>query len=703
MNDFIPGNLKENINKDYINKFSLETLKEDMFIPINMQDDFLYVGIVDAESRERRNSILTKIILTTRLKPKVVALTKKQFEELIEGFEGLNKNFENQPLNIAEKEKKLGISSDSLPELPDISLAQPKIDIPRKKRLGEQLIEEGLISQEQLEQALMESKQTGTPIGSTLVKLGFINIEQLREALSKQQGFDHVESKSLKVEPNVIRLLPEDFIKDNKVVPLKIDGKTIMVGMVNPNNKQVLNDIIYLTGFKPNPLILTHIEYEKCIENFFRTKRETEKIMEEISLDADTIITENNLWQQVEKEFEDESNIVAKFASSIVTEAIEKKASDIHIEPRNSGYIVRYRIDGILRVALEVPQKVENKLISRLKVISKMDISEHRRPQDGRFTLKYNDKLYNLRLNTLPIGTKEKIVIRILRPETKVVSQGEKKIDIIGTTSEDIRKIELMTTSPHGIILTTGPTGSGKTTTLYAILNKMNNEDVNVTTVEDPIEIKLEGINQVQVNPKADITFASCLRAILRQDPDIIMIGEIRDLETLDAAIYASLTGHLVLSTIHTNSATGTITRLVKMGIAPYLIASSVIGIIAQRLVRKVCPVCRQIYEPTKEELKLVLSNSDDYDLFMNNKIYKAAGCDNCNNTGYISRMGIYEVMPVNRDIQKIISNSCAAHEIEEIAISCGMKTLQRSGQDAILNGEITIAEYLRVLGANYD
>ncbi|EKE03024.1 MAG: hypothetical protein ACD_20C00287G0007 [uncultured bacterium] len=726
MSSFIPENLKDSINKEYVNKFSIDTLKQEMFIPVNKQDDVLYVGIVDAENRERRNSILTKVIMTTKLKPKVIALTQQQFDELIETCESESFNSTSESVSNLVTQVNEAVQSDHFNQLsqkdqpeqlidksqqdqpiklnePVISVKPVSSSLAPKKKLGEQLIDEGLITEEQLSQALAESKQTGTPIGSALVKLGFIHIDQLREALSIQQGYAHVESKDLKVEPNVIRLLPEDFIRENRAVPISTDGKTIMVGMVNPNDKQVLNDIIYLTGLKPFPLILTHIEYERCIVNFFETKRETEKLMEEISLDEDILIIEENLWQQVEKEFEDESNLVARFASSLIIEAIEKKASDIHIEPRSDKYIVRYRTDGILRQILEVPAKIENLLISRLKVVARMDIAEHRRPQDGSFTLKYNNNLYNLRLNTLPVGAKEKMVIRILRSDLRIVNKESKKIELVGASREDVKRIELMTTSPHGIILATGPTGSGKTTTLYSILNKVNNEMVNITTVEDPVEIKLEGINQIQVNAKADITFASCMRAILRQDPDIIMVGEIRDIETLDAAIYASLTGHLVLSSVHTNSATATITRLINMGAAPYLIASSLVGVIAQRLMRKLCPMCRELYVPSEQELELIVSNPDDYDGFSEHKIYKAVGCSNCDNTGYIGRMGVYEVMPINRELKKIITNSNIAHEIEEIAVSCGMRTLQRSGLDAILKGDTTINEYIRTLGANND
>ena len=260
-----------------------------------------------------------------------------------------------------------------------------------------------------------------------------------------------------------------------------------------------------------------------------------------------------------------------------------------------------------------------------------------------------------------------------------------------------------MINSPHGIILATGPTGSGKTTTLYSILNKLNNESINITTIEDPVEIKLDGINQVQVNPKADITFASCLRAILRQDPDVVMIGEIRDSETLEAAVHAALTGHLVLSTLHTNSATATITRLMEMGVAPHLIVSSVVGIVAQRLLRRLCPGCKEQYEPEVQELSMILPQPEDFEVFKEIKIYRAKGCESCDGSGYIGRMGIYEIMPVNRDIKRTISQTCAAYEIEETAVSTGMKTLQRAGLDAIINGETTVEEFLRVLGAVND
>ncbi|MCK5176924.1 MAG: Flp pilus assembly complex ATPase component TadA, partial [Candidatus Aenigmarchaeota archaeon] len=304
-----------------------------------------------------------------------------------------------------------------------------------KKRLGDQLIDDGFITQGQLEEALFHSKQSGTPIGSVLVKLNFITVEQLRIALSKQQGFESAVAKDLEIDPAVIQLLPEDFIKENKVVPLKIDGKILVVGMVNPNDTQSLNDIIYLTGLKPNPLILTHIEFEKCIKNFFETVKETEKILEEIQTEGQDVLEhEDALWDQFEKELEDDSNIVAKFASSIITEAIDKDASDIHIEPRLEGYIVRYRVQGILHKIFDIPKRVETSVISRLKVIARMDIAEHRRPQDGHISLKYNDRVYDLRVSILPVNQKEKMVIRILAPEVKI-GKDDNRIKLVGATS----------------------------------------------------------------------------------------------------------------------------------------------------------------------------------------------------------------------------------------------------------------------------
>jgi len=741
--------LKNIVNKDLISKFPIDTMIKEKFIPIFSQNDTIFVGMLTVDNKEKCKAILTKVIIATKLKPKVVLITEEQFNTLIKACSDSDNvpisitSFRTNELNCAPKSEiskvqnvqlnvrpdiqrktqsdtKPGvqpdIQSDKQPDIQSVHTKkaeakihpQKSVQLPEntgKKRLGEQLIEKGLITEEQLTQALAESKQTRVPIGSSLVKLGFISIEDLRETLSLQLGIDHVEAKDLKIEADVIKFLPENFIKENKIVPIRIEGPNIVVGMVNPNDKQTLSQVVYLTGHQPVPLVLTHIEYEKCIDNYFITKtevkREAEKLMKELSYSNEfDVVAEEDLWSQVEKELqEDDSNFIAKLASSVITDAIERKASDIHIEPFGDQFIVRYRIDGILRKVLELPPKIETLILSRLKVISKMNIAEHRRPQDGHFTIKYNNRFFDLRVNTLPVANKEKMVIRVLQPTIRV-DKDTKNIKLIGASPEDIQKIELMATSPYGIILTSGPTGSGKTSTLYTILNKLNDETVNITTIEDPVEIKLEGINQVQVNPRAEITFASCMRAILRQDPDIIMVGEIRDLETLEAAVDASLTGHLVLSTVHANTATATITRLIEMGAESHLIAASLLGVIAQRLIRKLCPDCKERYEPSRDDLKLIIAQPEDYEVFLGNRIYKAVGCPKCGNSGYIGRVGLYEIMPINRELKKMIIQSCAAHEIEEAALGCGMKTLNQAGLNAILAGETTIKEYLRVLGA---
>lgn len=681
--DKITEKIKNSIDLQYLKKFSLEDIEELKFVPINKIENNMIVGILKTSPKENTSAVLTKIVLNTKLKPKIVPLSEDQFDYLCKYCKEIFKLSENKE------------------DIAVVGEGDQHASHGGKKRLGDQLIDDGLITQEQLKEALFQSKQSGTPIGSVLVKLNFITVEQLREALSKQQGIETVGEKDLNIDPSVIKLLPEDFIRDNRIVPLRTDGKILVVGMVNPNDTQVLNDVIYLTGLKPNPLILTHIEFELCIKNFFETVRETEKILQEIQTEGQDIIEhEDGIWDQFEKEIEEDTNLIAKFASSIITDAIDKEASDIHIEPRLDGYAVRYRIFGILQKVFNVPKKVENAVLSRLKVIARMDISEHRRPQDGHISLKYNDRLYDLRVSTLPVNQKEKMVIRILAPDVKV-RRNDKKIKLIGATHSDLEKIEILTTKPHGIILASGPTGSGKTTTLYSIINKINNDEINVTTVEDPVEIKIDGINQVQVNPKADITFASCIRSILRQDPDIIMIGEIRDWETLETAINAAITGHLVLSTIHTNSAAATVTRLVEMGAPSYLIASALEGVISQRLVRKLCPKCKQVHEPTEKELRYITVSNDERDEFLSNKIYRAKenGCEFCNNTGYTGRMGIYEVLPVNREIKKLIAAQATDQEIEEIAVSCGMKTLQNAGISAVLSGETSISEFIRVLG----
>lgn len=563
--------------------------------------------------------------------------------------------------------------------------------------MGEILIDAGLITEEQLVQALSESKVQGMPLGSMLYKLGFITLDQLKDALHEQQGYDAVNTDDLKIQEKVINILPEDFIKTNKVIPVSSDGKTLVVGMINPNNRKILKDIVYLTGQKPRAMIITHVEFENFIESFYSTsKKETEEIIQKIESEAITM--EETLWEQVEKDLQDKSGSVAQFVNKIITDAIDTGTSDIHIEPRLKNSVVRYRINGILQHVMDIPSKVEQSVLTRFKVLSRMNIAEHRRSQDGTFSINYKNKAFDFRINTLPVAGKEKVVIRVLAPAVSLDS-NESTISLVGACDEDIEKITKMVSCPHGIILTSGPTGSGKTTTLYSVLKSLNNIDVNITTIEDPVEIKLEGINQSQVNTKAGITFASCMRAILRQDPDIILVGEIRDYETLEVAISAALTGHLVLSTVHTNSAAATVTRLIEMGAKDYLVSSTLSGIIAQRLVRRLCDQCKEEYYPTEEEARKILLDEDNIQKFVKTPIYKRKGCKFCDHSGYTGRLGLYEIMPINKEIRKLIAIGAHDIEIEEAAVACGMKTLNQSCLTHILNGKTTIDEFVRVLG----
>ena len=566
-------------------------------------------------------------------------------------------------------------------------------------KLGELLIQKGYISDLQLLQALAESKRLKMPIGSTLFKLGFITLPQLKEILHLQTGYDLVSNEQLAKQEKFVNILPEDFIKTNKVIPISSDGKTLLLGVVTPVKPDVLKEIIYLTGQNPKQLLMTHYEFQNSLDTFFsEQKRETEKIIQKIEEESAEIEQEETLWEQVDSELQDSTGSIAKFVNQIITNAIDNKVSDIHIEPRLNGYIVRYRKDGMLQKVLDIPLKVEQSVIARFKVLSRMNIAEHRRPQDGTFSIKYKDGSYDFRINTLPVAGKEKVCIRVLAPAVSL-NAADKKIQLVGGSEEDIVKIKNMVSCPNGIILTSGPTGSGKTTTLYSVLKSLNDEDVNITTIEDPIEIKLEGINQSQINAKAGITFASCMRAILRQDPDIILVGEIRDYETLEIAISAALTGHLVLSTVHTNSAAATVTRLIEMGAKDYLVSSTLSGVIAQRLVRRLCDDCKEEYYPTYEEASQILANEEDIQKLMKTPIYRAKGCNKCEFTGYKGRLGVYEIMSINKEIKRLIAMGAHDLEIEEAAVKNGMKTLQQSCLSHITDGKTTIDEFVRVLG----
>lgn len=665
MNELL-NRLKNSVNFQILNKVNSALLEQYKFVPISVKDNFLFVAI---------NSSSDKDVINHKLKefyPQQVKFIQVPDQDLFDLIANLKQEMQKDSIDDGTS---------------------------KQVKLGELLIQKGYINDVQLLQALAESKRQKIPIGSTLFKLGFITLDQLKEILHLQTGYDLVTPEQLASQDKFIKILPEDFIKTNKIIPISSDGKTLILGVVTPVKPDVLKDIIYLTGQNPKQLLMTHFEFQNCLNTFFsEQKKETEKVIKEIESEAEEFEVEESLADMVDKQLKDSTGSVAKFVNQIITNAIDNKVSDIHIEPRLAGYIVRYRKDGMLQKVLDIPPKVETSVIARFKVLSRMNIAEHRRPQDGTFSIKYKNGSYDFRINTLPVSGKEKVCIRVLAPAVSL-NAADKNISLIGGTAEDIAKIKNMVSCPNGIILTSGPTGSGKTTTLYSVLKSLNDEDVNITTIEDPIEIKLEGINQSQINAKAGITFASCMRAILRQDPDIILVGEIRDYETLEIAISAALTGHLVLSTVHTNSAAATVTRLIEMGAKDYLVSSTLSGVIAQRLVRRLCDDCKEEYFANHDEARQIIADEKEIQEFMKKPIYRAKGCNKCDFSGYKGRLGVYEIMAINKEIKKLVALGAHDLEIEEAAVKNGMKTLNQSCLTHILNGETTIDEFVRVLG----
>lgn len=665
MNEIL-NRLKNSVNFQILNKVNSALLEQYKFVPISVKDNFLFVAINSSSDKEVINHKLKEFY------PQQVKFIQVPDQDLYDLIANLKQEMQKDSIDDGTS---------------------------KQVKLGELLIQKGYINDVQLLQALAESKRQKIPIGSTLFKLGFITLDQLKEILHLQTGYDLVTPEQLASQDKFIKILPEDFIKTNKIIPISSDGKTLILGVVTPVKPDVLKDIIYLTGQNPKQLLMTHFEFQNCLNTFFsEQKKETEKVIKEIESEAEEFEVEESLADMVDKQLKDSTGSVAKFVNQIITNAIDNKVSDIHIEPRLAGYIVRYRKDGMLQKVLDIPPKVETSVIARFKVLSRMNIAEHRRPQDGTFSIKYKNGSYDFRINTLPVSGKEKVCIRVLAPAVSL-NAADKNISLIGGTAEDIAKIKNMVSCPNGIILTSGPTGSGKTTTLYSVLKSLNDEDVNITTIEDPIEIKLEGINQSQINAKAGITFASCMRAILRQDPDIILVGEIRDYETLEIAISAALTGHLVLSTVHTNSAAATVTRLIEMGAKDYLVSSTLSGVIAQRLVRRLCDDCKEEYFANHDEARQIIADEKEIQEFMKKPIYRAKGCNKCDFSGYKGRLGVYEIMAINKEIKKLVALGAHDLEIEEAAVKNGMKTLNQSCLTHILNGETTIDEFVRVLG----
>lgn len=701
MNNEYLSKLLNRINTDLVKQFEKAKLMELRFIPIAIQNGTLYSVISQDGDKQAVASYIKQSVKVGGVE--FISVSPANFNLLLSDI--IKKVYPAQAQTSSQD------SQDSNSQKAgDIN----QVKSPQTKKIGQILVEEKLLTEEQVQQALVESKNFGLPLGSTLVKLGYITIKQLKDALAAQMQINMAQEDQLASLPDAITCLSDDFVLEHKVIPLSYNSKTLTVGMVNPKDTDTINQIIGMTGLKPAILMVTSLEYERYVEqyykkakkqpeekkqNFKKEKTELEVLTEQLAASSDTGPGEQTLWQKVQSDIDEISSDAAKYANMIVTQAIDSRASDIHIEPRLDGYVTRYRIDGTLVEVVRIPAYLESSIVSRFKVLAKMNIAEHRRPQDGNFTIKYNQQSYDFRINTLPVNGKEKIVIRILAPSMRAEASYTKEIKIAGAFPDDIEKIKYLTSAPNGIVLTSGPTGSGKTTTLYALLKTMNSPDCNITTIEDPVEIRLDGVNQSAVNPKAGITFATCMRAILRQDPDVILVGEIRDYETLEVAISASLTGHFVLSTIHTNSAAATVTRLIEMGAKDYLISSTLNGVLAQRLVKKLCPDCKRPFKPTEEDARKILTDPERIKQLMETTLYRAEGCPNCGGTGYKGRLALLEILVVTKEIKKLIAAHAHDIEIEEHAVKNGMRTLNESCIRHIIEGNTTIDEFVRVLG----
>lgn len=557
-----------------------------------------------------------------------------------------------------------------------------------KKKIGDMLVEMGQITQAQLNEALRRQKVSGKRLGEILIEDGLITEDDILSLLEIQLGIKRIYLEEVNAEEKAYSSIPENLARKYTLIPIDIVDEKIHVVMSDPLNIFAIDDVRIASGYEVEPFISSKEEIEKAIAKYYAgqgVQKAAEELQQEhLSKDK----KENEKEKEKEsKEFDEIKNApVVKLVDTIIANAARARASDIHIEPFESHLKVRYRIDGELQEVLKAPKETAPAMITRIKILANLNIAEKRIPQDGRILTVVDGNSIDLRVSVLPTIHGEKIVIRILKRDSFLLGKEQ-----LGLDDDDMEKLNRIIKSPHGIILVTGPTGSGKSTTLYTILSDLNSPDKNIVTVEDPVEYMLEGINQVNVNVKAGLTFAAGLRSILRQDPDIIMIGEIRDSETAEIAVRAAITGHLVLSTIHTNDAPSTVTRLVDMGIEPYLVSTSLSGVVAQRLVRKICPYCKMEYEASEHE-KHILGFEKGAKL----KLYKGQGCVNCNNSGYRGRMGVFEIMEIDREIREKIINSKDVDQIGEAARLNGMKTLQDYCRNLVIRGETTVDELVK-------
>jgi type IV pilus assembly protein PilB len=549
-------------------------------------------------------------------------------------------------------------------------------------RLGELLIQIGKVTEEQLKEAIEAQSVRGKRLGEVLIDLGYIKGKEMNDVLEYQLGIPHIDLERHYIEPEIPHITEESFARDNILIPVKVTDNELMVAMNDPFNIIAINDMQKMTELTVKPVISTKQDILNAIAKHYGEK-DVEKAVEDFKreFEVNDEAIDKNLLNEIN------NAPIVRLVNSIILQAIQQKASDIHIEPGEGVLRIRYRIDGDLREVMKPAKQTHGAIVARIKIMASMDIAERRVPQDGRIEFKLDKQEYDLRISSTPTIYGEKIVIRILDRSNFLKDKSD-----LGFSEINMRLFDKLIKSNNGIILLTGPTGSGKSTTLYTILSEINDTKRNILTIEDPVEYKVAGINQMQVNSKAGLNFATGLRSMLRQDPDIIMVGEIRDSETAEIAIRAAITGHLVLSTLHTNSAPATIDRLIDMDIAPYLVASSITGIIAQRLVKVICPMCKESYKPDETELKILgLPGDSDADL------YRGKGCSYCSETGYRGRTAIHEIMLMDRTLRNMVIHASGADEIKDYALSAGMTTLRSNALELVLNGTTTLDEYTKV------
>jgi type IV pilus assembly protein PilB len=568
-------------------------------------------------------------------------------------------------------------------------------------RLGEILVKDSLITRDQLAQALDYQKKNGGRLGTCLSKLGLISDEDITAVLSRQYGVPSINLNFYEVDPAVIQLVPQETAVRYQIVPLSRVGSTLTIAMSDPTNVFAMDDIKFMTGFNVEPVVASETAIDEAIQKFYGesgavdTGEELDKVMKDL-VDADAEALELAA-DQAEMDLESLSKAaeeapIIKLVNLILTDAVKRGASDIHVEPYEKEYRVRFRVDGILQNVMAPPLKLKDAISSRIKIMAKLDISEKRLPQDGRIMIKYvkdgKKKELDFRVSTVPTLFGEKIVMRLLDKENLRLDMTK-----LGFEPESLAKFERQILKPYGMVLVTGPTGSGKTNTLYSSVARLNTPETNIMTAEDPVEFQLPGINQVQMKEQIGLNFASALRAFLRQDPNIILVGEIRDFETAEIAVKAALTGHLVLSTLHTNDAPSTISRLMNMGIEPFLVATSVNLICAQRLVRRICAQCK---EPLQIQREALVEAGYTVEEAATVVIHHGRGCGTCNNTGYKGRVGLYEVMELQDELRELVLVGASALELRKKALEAGMITLRRSGLIKAAAGLTTLEEVVR-------